>query len=57
MKCYLCNKKAIGRYTVDLDIPGVPFCKEHKAEVFVTLFVMMQEQGSQRRKDENHDSE
>lgn len=34
-KCayYKCGKDAIGAYTVDLDIAGIPYCKKHKSDV------------------------
>lgn len=30
MNCYICNKKAIGKFTPDMDINGIGFCKEHE---------------------------
>jgi hypothetical protein len=30
---YKCSKEAIGRYTVDLDISGLGFCKKHKSDI------------------------
>jgi len=35
LKCryYKCKKKAIGQYTVDIDIPGLPYCKIHKNDI------------------------
>jgi hypothetical protein len=34
---YKCGKEAIGRYTVDLDISGLNFCKKHKSEISSAL--------------------
>jgi hypothetical protein len=28
-----CKKEAVGRYTVDLDIKGLHYCKQHKADI------------------------
>lgn len=38
-KCayYKCGKDAIGSYSVDLDISGIPYCKKHKSDVSSSL--------------------
>ena len=28
-----CKKDAVGRFTIDLDIKGLSFCKEHKSSI------------------------
>jgi hypothetical protein len=30
---YNCNKKAVGAYTVDLDVKGLGFCEKHKSDI------------------------
>jgi len=34
-KCryYKCKKKAIGEYTFNIDIPGLPYCEKHKNDI------------------------
>ena len=29
----ICDQKAIGRYTCDIDVKGLGFCKKHKSKV------------------------
>jgi|FLOH01.1.fsa_nt_gi hypothetical protein len=43
MKCYKCDKKAIGRLSPDLDIKGIPFCKEHKEFIMMAYMVLITE--------------
>jgi len=50
MSCYLCGKKSIGRYSPDLDIRGVGFCKKHKDEVFMRLLILMEEMENKPKK-------
>jgi len=34
-KCsyYKCKKEATGQYTFDIDIPGLPYCENHKNDI------------------------
>ena len=39
MKCIICKEKAEGRFTTDLDIEGIGFCKKHQELIkSATLF-------------------
>lgn len=35
IKCIKCGKDGIGRYSPDLDIDGIGFCKEHQEDVML----------------------
>lgn len=41
MKCLVCNKKADGRITIDLDVDGLGYCKSHKEDVRELVVWMM----------------
>jgi len=32
-----CKKEAVGRYTVDLDIKGLHYCKQHKKDISAAI--------------------
>lgn len=40
--CNVCDKKAIGCYSPDLDVKGLCFCEEHKDQVFMAYMMLMQ---------------
>ena len=42
MKCIICSKKAIGRFSPDLDINGIGFCKKHKEQVTLGYMALLQ---------------
>lgn len=52
MKCHLCNKKAIGRLSPDMDLKGVGFCKEHKYEMMTNYIMLFSENSSIRKRAE-----
>lgn len=33
LKCIVCGKKAIGGYSVDLDVEALLYCKAHKSDI------------------------
>lgn len=41
LKCSLCSKDAIGRYSPDLDVKGLTFCDEHKDKVGAAFYCLM----------------
>ena len=43
MKCSICNKQATGRYSPDLDINGIGFCKEHEESVQIAYYLLINE--------------
>ena len=40
-KCMICDKKAVGCYTSDMDIKGMCFCEEHREEVFIKYYNLL----------------
>jgi len=36
-----CKKEATGRYTVDLDIKGLYYCKQHKTDIQAAILWMI----------------
>jgi hypothetical protein len=41
MNCYICNKKAIGRLSPDLDINGIGYCLKHKTILHGAYIALM----------------
>ena len=41
MKCIICNKKAVFRFSPDMDIDGVGSCKKHNADVTIAYSVLL----------------
>jgi hypothetical protein len=41
MKCRICGKKAIYKYSPDLDIDGLGACKKHKEDVFMAYYILI----------------
>ena len=41
LKCSLCDKDAVGRFSPDLDIKGLAFCEEHKDKVGIAFYCLM----------------
>lgn len=52
MKCHLCNKKAIGRLSPDMDLKGFGFCKEHKYKMTTNYMMLFSENSSIRKRAE-----
>jgi len=46
MECWICNKKAVVRYSPDLDIRGVGACKRHKTKVLAAMYLAIHGDGS-----------
>ena len=40
-KCIICKKKAIYRYSPDLDLQGLGACKKHKGDVFMAYYFLI----------------
>jgi len=43
LTCLKCGKPAVGRFTPDLDIRGVGFCKRHKIEIWLDIWITMED--------------
>jgi len=41
--CRVCDKKAVGCFSPDLDIKGLCFCEEHKDEVMIEYMTIIRE--------------
>lgn len=41
LKCIVCGKKAIGEYSVDLDVEGLLYCKVHKHDVGIAIIALV----------------
>jgi hypothetical protein len=41
MKCVVCGKKAIKRYSPDLDIRGIGACKKHEERVILAYTALI----------------
>lgn len=39
--CNICDKKAVGTYSPDLDIRGLAFCEKHRNDVFMVYVALM----------------
>lgn len=39
-KCIICDKKAFGRLSPDIDIVGLGFCKKHK-DIVSTIYLLI----------------
>jgi len=52
MKCFLCNKKAIGKLSPDMDLEGLGFCKEHKYEMMIHYMGLFSENDYERKEAE-----
>lgn len=48
--CNVCGKDAIGRYTPDMDIKGLGYCKKHKKEVQLAYMMILQDTPDMARK-------
>lgn len=42
MKCIICGKKAMGKFSPDLDVNGIGFCKKDKQQVMIGYIVLLQ---------------
>lgn len=42
MKCLICGKKAVHRFSPDLDIEGLGSCNEHVEDVQMAYMMLMQ---------------
>lgn len=45
-KCEICGKKAVYRFSPDLDISGIGACKKHKIDVHIA-YIALVTQGEQ----------
>ena len=54
LKCLKCGKPATGRYTPDLDIKGVGFCKRHKIEIWLDIWISAEDKNGKRYFEEKY---
>ena len=43
MKCEICGKKAVYRFSPDLDIQGLGACRKHKEDMWLAYLLLLQE--------------
>jgi len=43
MKCEICGKKAVYRFSPDLDIAGLGSCKKHKRDMQQAIILLLSE--------------
>lgn len=43
MKCIICKRKAVFRFSPDMDIAGIGSCKKHGTDVTVAYSLLLQE--------------
>lgn len=44
LKCSLCNKDAVGRFTPNEDTKGLLWCEEHRDKVGLAFYCLMKDQ-------------
>ena len=42
MNCIICGKKAVRRFSPDMDIQGIGTCKKHLEDVMLAFFALCQ---------------